>query len=108
MGTRLREWTRRFLFLVEPGKGGGGLETPMAISAYTLAGDLLTPLHSVRVTIYIYILGCLLKSRNVKPAETAVARERLCKHRSRGNEGTRNNRGTVGGGVLSAVRAEAL
>jgi hypothetical protein len=30
--------------------------------------------------IIIYIVECLLKARVVKPAETAVARERFCKH----------------------------
>jgi hypothetical protein len=28
----------------------------------------------------VYIVACLLKATTVKPAETALARQRLCKH----------------------------
>jgi hypothetical protein len=51
----------------------------------------------------------LLKARIVEPEETVVAGERLCKQIIiAAAKATRNNRGTVGGGVLCAVHAEAL
>jgi hypothetical protein len=51
--------------------------------------------HDIAIGLYLYafkfwvsqlydIVACLLKARNVKPAETAFARERLCKHPFRG------------------------
>lgn len=42
MGSRLREWTRRFSFLEEPKKGGGRLETSMVIITEHEAGELCT------------------------------------------------------------------
>jgi hypothetical protein len=42
----------------------------------------------------------------MEPEETSVAREWLCKHFSTAT--VRNNRGTVGGGALCWVRAEAI
>jgi hypothetical protein len=63
----------------------------------------------------ITIVTCLLKTGIAEPEETAVARQWLCKHvstatksRDRGNRCTRDNRGTVGGGVLCWVCAEAI
>jgi hypothetical protein len=51
----------------------------------------------------------------VEPGETSVPRRWLCKHvstatesRDRWNRYTRDNRGTVGGGVLRCVRAEPI
>jgi hypothetical protein len=35
---------------------------------------------SGKIPVFQNIVACLLKVRIVKPAETAVARERLCKH----------------------------
>jgi hypothetical protein len=43
----------------------------------------------------------------VKPAETAVARERLCEHPLLSN-GSAANGGTVGSGIFCAVRAGAV
>jgi hypothetical protein len=51
-------------------RGGGGA-LPVLMQTQTL------PQRSIRIA------ACLLKARIVKPAETAVARERLCKHARR-------------------------
>jgi hypothetical protein len=53
-------------------------------------------------------IACLLKARIVKPAETAVARERLCKHPLLCNNPTDNNGGTVGSSVFSAVHPKGV
>jgi hypothetical protein len=37
----------------------------------------------IKYIIYTYTVAYMLKARTVKPAETAVAMERLCKHARR-------------------------
>jgi hypothetical protein len=38
------------------------------------------PVNFKRIQEQNYAVSCLLKAKIVKPAETVVARERLCKH----------------------------
>jgi hypothetical protein len=46
---------------------------------YIYVGDFNIVINTEKFKIK-YILAYLLKARTVKPAETVVARERLCKH----------------------------
>jgi hypothetical protein len=70
------------------------------------------------VIIFSYTIDtvtCLLNTRTTQPEVTAVATKWRCKHistetkpRDRRNRYTRNNRRTVGGGVLCWVLAEVI
>jgi hypothetical protein len=42
--------------------------------------NLTSPYKVAHLFLPIHIMACLLEGRTVKPAETAFARERLCKH----------------------------
>jgi hypothetical protein len=68
-----------------------------------------------RGAVRIPIVTCPLKARIIEADKISVARQWLCEHdvratksRDRRNRYTRNNRGTVGGGVLCWVHAEAI
>jgi hypothetical protein len=58
--------------------------------------------------IYVSIVACLLKSRIVKPAQTTIARERLCKNVSIVTKYTCNNKRAVAGSFFCGVCTEAI
>jgi hypothetical protein len=70
-----------------------------------------------RYTQLYTVVAYLLKARTVKPAETAISRERLCKHSVAGQllssrrviaETDARNSRTVESDVFCLVRAEAV